>query len=195
MFEISHVILMQIQQRNVLILLILALAIVLGVIRLTGNTIGPDLLIWFLILGVIILVFSLLKTSISRKNRIIIALSGLLLILATLAVQITGELPGDPVSISAIFTCGFILLVWAWKLGRQDGRDRMIQDERSLKIGTYGISYSWYLTFLVVAMLGWLAAMGKISLDIPAFSFLLIILMPISACLFQWYFNRVGDVF
>jgi len=195
MFEISHVILMQNQQRNVLILLIMAMVIVLGVILLTGNIIEPDFLAWFFILVVIILVLSLLKRSISRKNRSIIVFLGLFMIIATIVIQLTWNLPDNPVSISAVFICGFILLIWAWRLGRYESRDNMIQDERSLKIGTYAISYSWYLTFLVVAMLGWLAAMGKISLDISTFSFLLIILMPVSACFFQWYFNRVGDVF
>ena len=91
------------------------------------------------------------------------------------------------------FTGGFILtFVSAMRLRRSSEFE--IQDERTKKIGAWGITYSWYLTFLFIVFALLAYALELPIPDIGTLLWLLIIIMPLSAYLFQWYFYRRGDI-
>jgi len=73
-------------------------------------------------------------------------------------------------------------------------RDEPESDERTKKIGAYGITYSWLLTLVFLAILFWVDYLGVLTLPVGGVLFVTILLMGISARIFQWYFFRQGDV-
>jgi len=90
-------------------------------------------------------------------------------------------------------TFGFILVFLAGaRLYRDD--NNFLQDERTRKIGAYGLSWSWFLTFIVLFGFFWLDYLGIYKPDAEALSVILILLMGVSAKVFQWYLFRKGDV-
>ena len=73
-------------------------------------------------------------------------------------------------------------------------RDELESDERTKKLGAYGLSYSWLLTLIFLAILFWVDYLGLLALPVGGVLLVTILLMALSARLFQWYFFRQGDV-
>jgi len=94
---------------------------------------------------------------------------------------------------SIFITTGIVVIVFATaKLFRRtDGPD---QDERTRKIGAWGITYSWFVTFLSLFVLFWIDYIGVVVLDARLVLMILMLEMALSVRLFQWYFFRKGDV-
>lgn len=94
---------------------------------------------------------------------------------------------------SSFVSMGVILTLLSglrlWK-----GESNYMQDERTKKIGAYGLSYSWFLTFLVLFGIFWADYLHLWSPDARTLSVLLILMMGISAKSFQVYLFRKGDV-
>ena len=72
--------------------------------------------------------------------------------------------------------------------------DDLEKDERTQKLGAYAISYSWLLTLVFLAILFWVDYVGLLVLSVQAVLVSAILLMGLSARLFQWYLFRQGDV-
>lgn len=89
-------------------------------------------------------------------------------------------------------TFGFVLVFLAGTRLFRGERD-LIQDERTRKIGAHGLSWSWFLTFMVLFGLFWLDYLGIFSPAGGTVAVILILLMGISAKVFQWYLFRKGD--
>jgi hypothetical protein len=68
------------------------------------------------------------------------------------------------------------------------------QDERTRRIGAWGISYSWFVTFMSLFVLFWLDVLGVFALDVHLVLMILMLEMALSVRIFQWYFFRKGDV-
>ncbi|MDI6718960.1 MAG: hypothetical protein QMD46_05055 [Methanomicrobiales archaeon] len=68
------------------------------------------------------------------------------------------------------------------------------QDERTRRIGAWGLSYSWFTTFLLLFVLFWIDYLELIRLETQAVLLVLVLTMALSARLFQWHFFRRGDV-
>ena len=94
---------------------------------------------------------------------------------------------------SLLVTIGLVILAVAvvrhWRF-----RDELEKDERTQKIGAYGVSYSWLLTIVFLALLFWVNYLGLLALTVETVLLSTILLMGLSARLFQWYFFRQGDV-
>ncbi|MCT8337113.1 hypothetical protein FKB36_06280 [Methanoculleus sp. Afa-1] len=94
---------------------------------------------------------------------------------------------------SLMVTIGLVILAVAvvrhWRF-----RDEPEKDERTQKIGAYGISYSWLLTIVFLAVLFWVDYLGLFALTVESVMLSAILLMGLSARLFQWYLFRQGDV-
>lgn len=94
---------------------------------------------------------------------------------------------------SLMVTIGLVILAVAvvrhWRF-----RDEPERDERTQKIGAYAISYSWLLTIVFLALLFWVDYLGVVALTVEAVLLSAILLMGLSARLFQWYLFRQGDV-
>ena len=100
---------------------------------------------------------------------------------------------GDAVIGTVLLCAGLAFLVTGIIRHRKYG-DEPESDERSKKIGAYGLSYSWFLTFLVLFVIFWADFLHLWSPDVGTLSVLLILLMGISAKGFQMYLFRKGDV-
>jgi hypothetical protein len=100
---------------------------------------------------------------------------------------------GDGSFASYAVSMGFIMVFLA---GTRLLRDESyhLQDERTKKIGAYGLSYSWFLTFLVLFAVFWLDYFGIPLPDAGSLAIALILLMGISAKGFQIWLFRKGDV-
>jgi hypothetical protein len=94
---------------------------------------------------------------------------------------------------AAYISAGTVLVILAG-LRLYRGEKEYMQDERTKKIGAYGLSWSWFLTFLVLFVVFWANYLGLWSPDAGTLSVILILLMGISAKAFQFWFFREGDV-
>ncbi|BBL69353.1 hypothetical protein [Methanoculleus chikugoensis] len=94
---------------------------------------------------------------------------------------------------SILVTIGLVTLAVAvvryWRF-----RDEPEKDERTQKIGAYAISYSWLLTIVFLAILFWVDYLRLLALTVESVLLSAILLMGLSARLFQWYLFRQGDV-
>lgn len=73
-------------------------------------------------------------------------------------------------------------------------KDGPLKDERTVRIGSYGLSYSWFVTIVLLAVLFWLNYFELVQLTVDQVLGLLILVMAITAKGFQWYLFRKGDV-
>ncbi|MBN1194532.1 MAG: hypothetical protein JXA08_04195 [Methanomicrobiaceae archaeon] len=114
------------------------------------------------------------------------------------AILLTGGLVQLPLGtsdgpVSLMISTGFVMvLLAAFRLLQPESVYQ--QDERTKKIGAYGLSYSWFLTFLVLFALFWINYLHIFALDVETVTVGLILMMGISAKLFPWHLFRKGDV-
>jgi len=172
-------------------------AIILTLVISANAGINAEILMMLAVFTVIITAIAFVKVSTTPVRRIIFLVSGVIGIISGLNIAYLsasiGTLRPDLV-ISAILIILGIVCIGKGLPTRNEACDYQIQDERSIRIGTYGLSYSWYLTFLAVAAMGWMAGVGAAPISGAQACLILIILMPVSARIFQWYFNTRGDV-
>jgi hypothetical protein len=120
--------------------------------------------------------------------RIIIGLlmsgSGLLIILSSAGEAIIG---------SVLFVAGLAFLITGITRHYKDGEGPE-SDERSKKIGAYGLSYAWLTGLVFMFGLFWLDYAGILRLDTQVALALSIVVLALSAKLYQIYLFRKGDV-
>jgi hypothetical protein len=92
-----------------------------------------------------------------------------------------------------LINLGLILFViTAFRLFRLRGLpDR---DERTKKLAAYGITYSWLLTLILIAVLYWVEYFKMVELTVGGVLGILLIFMSVSANIFRWHFMQKGDV-
>jgi hypothetical protein len=178
-------------------LAVIAVAIVIASLITTRET-DQEIMMMLGVFVIIILAISAVRVSPTRIRRIIFLAAGVIALITGLNIAflpVTMESPVPNLVLSAILVTLGIVCLYKGFPTRSEAGDYRTQDERSLRIGTYGLSYSWYLTFLVVAAMGWITGTGIAPVSGPQACLILIILMPVSARIFQWYFNTRGDVY
>ena len=79
-------------------------------------------------------------------------------------------------------------------LRHRQSRDGPESDERSKKIGAYGLSYAWLTGILFMSALFWLDFMGILRMGTQGALGLSVMVLAISAVLYQMYLFRKGDV-
>jgi hypothetical protein len=73
-------------------------------------------------------------------------------------------------------------------------KDGPESDERSKKIGAYGLSYAWLTGILFISLLYWLDIMGILLLRTQVALAFSLMVLAISAVLYQMYLFQRGDV-
>jgi len=73
-------------------------------------------------------------------------------------------------------------------------RDGPESDERSKKIGAYGLSYAWLTGIIFISVLYWLDIMGILLLGTQVVLALSLMVLVISAVICQIYLFQRGDV-
>jgi hypothetical protein len=127
----------------------------------------------------------------NRTRYLLWTAFGVLLLLAGIAGMITG---GEDETVTGMFiTSGIIVLLFAGSraMRQEEGPE---QDERTRKIGAYGITYAWFLTLVYLFALFWLENGGLLALSSTDVIISTILLTAISAKVFQWWLFRKGDV-
>ncbi|MDY0387864.1 MAG: hypothetical protein RBT65_12220 [Methanolobus sp.] len=71
-------------------------------------------------------------------------------------------------------------------------RNGPVKDERTIKIGAYGLSYSWLITFILISLLFLVEATGIIQMTVKHVLALLMFTMIVTAKGIQWYLFRKG---
>ncbi|MDD4126613.1 MAG: hypothetical protein PHV39_02860 [Methanomicrobium sp.] len=173
---------------------IAAIIIVLLAMALSGNTPDSGDVGLALVIILLLTVLTVIKTT--KKKTVLYGgmIFGLLMAVAGIALSVIPELASQSDSFSAMTISGIIMsAVCAISLKKPVDHD--LRDERALKIGTWAISYSWYLAFLSVIVMFWLSYLNVVALTVNAVLGILMLLMPLSAVLFQWYFSKKGDVY
>jgi hypothetical protein len=120
--------------------------------------------------------------------RIII---GILLVAYGLAViALSG---GDAVVGTVLLCAGLAFLITGILRHRKYGDDPE-SDERSKKIGAYGITYAWLTGLFFMTGLFWLDYGGWLRLGTQNALALSVIVLALSAVIYQTYLFRKGDV-
>ena len=129
----------------------------------------------------------------SRTWVTVFLIFGVTLLIAGLAELLFMPVDGPGNMAISFVTFGFILVFLAGARLFRDETD-FLQDERTRKIGAYGLSWSWFLTFIMLFGFFWLDYLGIYKPDAGTLAVILILLMGVSARVFQWYLFRKGDV-
>jgi len=125
------------------------------------------------------------------KYKAFLAL-GSLLILAGLLMPLAGWV-GDGDNASILITMGVVIIAVMALCLWQYGED-IEADERTKKIGAYGLSCSWLLTLVLLFLLFWADRLALMALTAGDVLLVAILVMTISAKVFQWHLSRKGDV-
>ena len=94
---------------------------------------------------------------------------------------------------SILVAAGIVFLITGISHHRKFGNDPE-SDERSKKIGAYGLSYAWLTGLFFMFGLFWLDNLGVLRLTVQNALMASILVLALSAALYQVYLFRKGDV-
>lgn len=100
---------------------------------------------------------------------------------------------GDAVVGTVLLTAGLVFLITGILRHRRYGDDPE-SDERSKKIGAYGITYAWLTGLFFMTGLFWLDYAGWLQLGTRNALAISGVVLALSAVIFQTYLFRKGDV-
>ncbi|WP_342679566.1 hypothetical protein [Methanofollis sp. UBA420] len=128
----------------------------------------------------------------NRTRYLLWTAFGVLFLILGIARLALGEGSSDTTA-GMFITSGIIIILFAGSRAMRQ-EEGLEQDERTRKIGAYGITYAWFLTLVYLFALFWLENMGILALSATDVILSTILLTTISAKVFQWWFFRKGDV-
>ena len=100
---------------------------------------------------------------------------------------------GDSILPTVLLAAGLAFLVTGVSRRRKYGEGAE-HDERSKRIGAWGLSYSWYLSLTFMWILFLLGHFGVVTFTVGKALGASLVVMTISAVAFQLYLSRKGDV-
>jgi len=92
-----------------------------------------------------------------------------------------------------LVAAGIVFLITGISRHRKFGNDPE-SDERSKKIGAYGLSYAWLTGLFFMFGLFWLDYLGVLKLTVQNALMASILVLALSAAIYQVYLFRKGDV-
>ncbi len=101
--------------------------------------------------------------------------------------------PGEPV-IGSFLICGGCAFFITGIIRQRRYGDGPETDERSRRIGAYGLSYAWLTGIFFMFMLFWADYLGVLKLNAQVALALSIVVLALSALIYQIYLFRKGDV-
>jgi hypothetical protein len=101
--------------------------------------------------------------------------------------------PHEPVIGSLLFFGGFAFFITGI-IRQRRYRDGPETDERSRRIGAYGLSYAWLTGIFFMFMLFWADYLGILKLNAQVVLALSIVVLALSALIYQIYLFRKGDL-
>lgn len=100
---------------------------------------------------------------------------------------------GEAVISTMLLAAGFAFLITGITRHRKYGDDPE-SDERSKKIGAYGLSWAWLTGLFFMFGLFWLDYLGILRLSTQNALALSVVILTLSAVIYQTYLFRKGDV-
>jgi uncharacterized membrane protein len=100
---------------------------------------------------------------------------------------------GEAVIGTILVAAGIIFLITGISRHRKFGNGPE-SDERSKKIGAYGLSYAWLTGLFFMFGLFWLDSLGMLALTVQNALMASILVLALSAAIYQAYLFRKGDV-
>lgn len=125
-----------------------------------------------------------------QRNLYRIIIGALMLISGLVSIIMTG---GEVVIGTILLTAGLVFLITGISRHRRYGDDPE-SDERSKKIGAYGLSYAWLTGLFFMFGLFWLDYLGVLRLSVQNALVASILVLALSAAIFQAYLFRKGDI-
>jgi len=101
--------------------------------------------------------------------------------------------PSEPV-IGSFLIFGGLAFFITGIIRQRRYKDGPETDERSRRIGAYGLSYAWLTGIFFVFMLFWADYLGILKLNAQVALALSIVVLALSALIYQIYLFRKGDV-
>jgi hypothetical protein len=126
------------------------------------------------------------------KSRNIYRLTIGVLMLISGVVFLTSS-PSEPVIGSFLIFGGLAFFITGMIRQMRDGGSPQ-SDERSRRIGAYGLSYAWLTGIFFMFMLFWVDYLGILRLSAGVALALSIVVLAISALIYQIYLFRKGDI-
>jgi len=124
------------------------------------------------------------------RNFYRIIIGALMIISGIVSILLTG----NEVIVGTILLCpGFAFLITGIIRHRRDGDDPE-SDERSKKIGAYGLSYAWLTGVFFIFGLIWLDYLNVLRFSAQNALALSILVLAFSAVIFPMYLFRKGDI-
>jgi hypothetical protein len=100
---------------------------------------------------------------------------------------------GEAIIGTMLLAAGFAFLITGISRHRRYG-DEPESDERSKKIGAYGLTYAWLTGLFFMVGLFWLDYLGVLRLSTQNALALSVVVLALSAVIYQTYLFRKGDV-
>ena len=100
---------------------------------------------------------------------------------------------GEAIINTMLLAAGFAFLITGISRHRKYGDDPE-SDERSKKIGAYGITYAWLTGLFFIFGLFWLDYLNVLRLSTQNALALSVIVLALSAVIYQTYLFRKGDI-
>jgi hypothetical protein len=124
------------------------------------------------------------------RNLYRIVIGTLMLVSGIAAIILT---TGDALIGTILLVAGLAFLIVGITRHRKDG-DGPESDERSKRIGAYGLSYAWLTGLLFMFALFWLDYLNILRMSAQIALCLSILVLALSARIYQMYLFRKGDV-
>ena len=100
---------------------------------------------------------------------------------------------GEAIIGTMLLAAGFAFLITGVSRHRKYGDDPE-SDERSKKIGAYGITYAWLTGLFFMTALFWLDYLDVLRFSTQNALALSVVVLAVSAVIYQTYLFRKGDV-
>ncbi len=124
------------------------------------------------------------------RNLYRIIIGGVMLVSGIITIVLNA---GDAGIGTILVAAGIVFLITGISRHRKFGND-LESDERSKKIGAYGLSYAWLTGLFFMFGLFWLDYLGVLKLSVQNALMASILVLALSAAIYQAYLFRKGDV-
>ena len=128
-----------------------------------------------------------------KRERYTRTTYSLAVLLITAGVAMVAFLEDHQEMAISLINIGGVMIFVTFIRAKRSG-DGPVKDERTVRIGSYGLSYSWFVTLILLAVLFWIDYFELVQFTVDQILGLLILVMAVTAKGFQWYLFRKGDV-
>ncbi len=129
------------------------------------------------------------KTRVQR-SEIYWTIFKVVLIAIMLALLLFKKRDTATISVALSIVMTLIILLYL----KSKNKERYIKDERTIRLSGYAVSWSWFVTLVVVTMLYWNDYIGLVNISAKSLITTIFLVMVISISFFRFYFFRKPDV-